>query len=62
MKNPIFRGVGSRKTNIKGEGFPKRGAWTVCRFRGWGGAWQERGGGAFEGGIDNLNAHYGTQR
>ena len=23
----------------------KRGAWTVCRFKGEGGAWQERGGG-----------------
>ena len=24
-------------------GFPKKGAWTICRFKG-GGAWQERGG------------------
>ena len=31
----------------------KEGAWTVCRFKG--GAWQERGGGVFEGGgVDTL--------
>ena len=26
------------------------GAWTVCRFKE--GAWQERGGGVFEGAVD----------
>ena len=28
------------------------GAWTVCRFKE--GAWQERGGGVFEGAVDTL--------
>ena len=28
----------------------KRGTWTVCRFKGGGGAWQERGANVFEGG------------
>ena len=60
MKNYIIFGVhwkiwllegGSRKTDIEG-GLPKRGTWTVCRFKGGGGAWQERGrGGVFEGGL-----------
>ena len=33
MKNPLFRG-GSQKTNIEGGDCLKRGAWTVCRFKG----------------------------
>ena len=42
LKNPTFSG-GLRKTNImEGEDCLKRGAWTVCKFRG---AWQVRGGG-----------------
>ena len=40
--------MGSWKTNIEG-GLPKKGwAWAVYQFKG--GAWQERGGGVFEGG------------
>ena len=48
LKNPIFRGrMGFTKTQYIG-GLPKKdGAWKVCRFNG---GWQERGGGAFEGG------------
>ena len=42
----------SRKTNIEGGGLPnwKRGAWTVCWFKG--GLVRKRGG-TFEGGFDN---------
>ena len=29
----------------------KKGTWTVYRFRGGGGVWQERGGGVFDGGL-----------
>ena len=51
MKNFNILGVhwkiwflrGSWKANIEG-GLPKKGAWTVCRFKG-GGAWEERGDG-----------------
>ena len=51
LKNPPFRGGGSRKFNIERE-LPKKGAWTVCRFKG-GRAWQERGGSDFkEGNVD----------
>ena len=34
MKNPIFRGgvEGMKKQYIWGE-LPKKGAWTVCRFK-----------------------------
>ena len=50
MKNFNILGVhwkiwflrGSWKANIEG-GLPKKGAWTVCRFKG--GAWEERGDG-----------------
>ena len=38
------------KTNIEG-GLPKRGAWTVCWFKG-GGACQEREGWCFWGWVD----------
>ena len=39
------------KNQYIGGGCLKRsGAWTVCRFKGGGGAWQERRGGVFEGG------------
>ena len=40
------------KKQCIGENCLKRGAWTVCRFKGGGGregAWQKRGGGVFEG-------------
>ena len=47
-------GMGFTKTQCIG-GLPKKeGAWKVCRFNG---GWQERGGGAFEGGW-YPNAHY----
>ena len=49
-------GGGECSGNIEGRGLPKRGAWTVCQFRG--GAWQEKGGGAFEKGGWYPNAHY----
>ena len=51
MKNPIFRGLGSRKTNIEGERFPKRRAWTVCRFKGWGGLGKKEDGVLLKGGL-----------
>ena len=47
-KIQLLGGGGLRKTNIEG-GLHKKGAWTVCRFNG--GAWQERGGGVFDGGL-----------
>ena len=35
LKNSTFRGGGdSRKTNIKGGGLPKKGAWTVSQSNG----------------------------
>ena len=43
---------GSQKTNIEGEGLPKNGDWTVCRFKGGSLAWHERGGCVFEWGVD----------
>ena len=50
LKNSIFRGGGVPKKPIYRKELPKKGAWTVCRFfwGGRGGAWQKRGGGAFE--------------
>ena len=47
-KIPFLEGV-SRKTITEGGDYLKRGAWTVCRFKG--GAWQEIGGCSFEGGL-----------
>ena len=44
-KIQLLRG-GSQKTNTEERDYLKRGAWTVADLRG---AWQERGGGAFEG-------------
>ena len=47
--------VGVHEEPIMREQLPKKGggeAWTVCRFKGRRGrAWQERGGGVFEGGL-----------
>ena len=35
LKNPIFKGDGRfTKNQYRGGGLPKRGAWTVCRFKG----------------------------
>ena len=48
LKDPTFRGGGSRKTNIEGE-LPKKGG-ALKQFadlRGGEGAWQERGGWCF---------------
>ena len=46
--------MGFTKTQYIG-GLPKKeGAWKVCRFKE---GWEERGGGAFEGGC-YPNAHY----
>ena len=39
---------GSQKANIEEGGCLKRGAWTVCQFKG---GWQEREGGVLEWGI-----------
>ena len=49
-KNPSFRG-GFLKKPIYIGGLPKKGGgvWTVCRSKR--GAWQERGGGVFDGGL-----------
>ena len=44
LKNQIFRGGFTKKQYIWGD-CVKRGAWTVCRFKG--GAWQKRGGWCF---------------
>ena len=45
MKDEVLGGP--QKTMYKSDCL-KRGAWTVCRFRGVGGrAWQERGGWCF---------------
>ena len=41
------RGVVFMKNQYRGR-FPKKGAWTVCQFKG---AWQERAGSVFEGGL-----------
>ena len=49
-------GGSSWKTDKGGGDCLKRGAWTVCKFKG-GGTWQERGGGIFKGGW-YPNAHY----
>ena len=46
LKNPTFRGEGITKNQYRG-GLSKKGAWTVCRFKG-GGAWKERAGGDFK--------------
>ena len=44
-----FQGGGAHEKPIqRGGGFPKKGAWTVCQFKG---AWQERAGSVFEGGL-----------
>ena len=37
------------KNQYRGSDCLKRGAWTVCQFKV--GAWQERGGSVFEGGL-----------
>ena len=59
MKNFNISGVyskiklkerGSRKTNIDERKYLKRGAWTICRFKG-GLAWQERQGSVFDRGF-----------
>ena len=34
MKNWAFKGGGVHETPIQREGLPKKGAWTVCRFKG----------------------------
>ena len=48
MKNPIFRRGGHEKSIYRGELSEKKGAWIVCRFKGWGLA-ENEGGGVFEG-------------
>ena len=50
FKNELNQPLVHEKVIYRG-GLPKKGggAWTVCRFPIWGGAWQERGGGVFEG-------------
>ena len=55
-KIQLLRG-GSQKTNTQEGDYLKRGAWTVADLRE---AWQERGGGAFEGveGGWDPNAHH----
>ena len=45
----FLRGEVHKKPTFRG-GYLKRGAWTVCRFKGRGEAWQKREGGVFEGG------------
>ena len=50
LKNLVFRGGHAKPIyRARGGDCQKRGAWTVCRFKG--GAWWKRGGGAFEGGL-----------
>ena len=53
-----FLGGGIRKTNINGDSL-KRGAWTVCRFKGSGNLARKREG-CFWGGW-YPNAHYVTR-
>ena len=55
QKNLTCRGWGSRKINID-RGLPKKGG-GLGQFVDLRGAWQERGGGVFEGGC-YTNAHY----
>ena len=43
----VWLSGGLQKTKIEG-GLPKKGAWTVCQYKG---AWQERGVGVFDGGL-----------
>ena len=47
IKKSDFQGGCLQKTNIEGEDYLKRAAWTVYRFNG--GTWLERGGDVFEG-------------
>ena len=47
----LVGGGGSHKTNTQGGGeLPKKGAWSVCRFKGWG-TGQKRGSGVFQRGV-----------
>ena len=48
MKNPTFR-RGFARNQYRGGNCLKRGAWTVCRFKGGGLGKKERGG-VFDGG------------
>ena len=41
LKNPTFRGEGITKNQYRG-GLSKKGAWTVCRFKGGGLGKKER--------------------
>ena len=56
MKNSTLRGEGGFTKNwYRGGDCLKRGAWTVCIFKGkGGGGWQGRGGGVFDGEVDTL--------
>ena len=60
LKNPTFRGEGITKNQYRG-GLSKKGAWTVCRFKG-GGAWKERAGGDFKRGGWYPNPHYENEQ
>ena len=42
-KNQIFKGRVHKKPIYRGELPKKGGGWTVCRFKGEGGAWRKRG-------------------
>ena len=44
-----FLGGGLTKNQYRGDELPKKGAWTVCRFKG--GLGKKDGGGVFEGGL-----------
>ena len=44
-------GVVPEKPIYREGDFLKRGAWTVCRFKGGGGLGKKEGGGVFEGGV-----------
>ena len=58
LKNLIFRRGVSRKP-IYRRGLPKKGAWSVCRFKE--GLGKKEGDGIFEGGRGWYpNAHYGS--
>ena len=55
LKNPIFRGEVHEKPMYREE-LPKKGVWTVCKFKG--GAWHKGGSLVFLKGAGYPNAHY----
>ena len=47
LKNPTLREEGFTKNQYRGGDCLKKGAWTVCQFKGGGGLGKNKGGGCF---------------